>query len=311
LGKPDLVRSSSRRGVFSDLSTWLRKDKGNGSEFKDVVLNESLFGHIQRLALATKSAHVSKLPLLNVMFYGEPGTGKTMVAKRFAEFSNLDYAIMSGGDVAPLGAEAVTEIHRLFKWVATSRRGVLLFIDEAESFLGQRTSGMSENLRNAITAFLFHTGTASSKFMLVIATNRPGDLDSAILDRIDERIEFPLPHVGERLRLANMYFERFVLVNGKDEIPEEQLKQTAKQTKGFSGREMSKLMMAVSTACRFGASGVCLSDVLKQVTDQKVEEHEKVHRMKKSGYQFDYSRLDSSGDEFVQPPTPRPATATN
>ena len=43
-----------------------------------------------------------------MMFYGPPGTGKTMAAKRLATSSGLDFAILSGGDVAPLGVEAVT-----------------------------------------------------------------------------------------------------------------------------------------------------------------------------------------------------------
>ena len=291
LGKPDLIRESSRKGFFSYFFAKI----STKNEFNDVVLNTRLMEHIRRLAMATKSAHVSRLPLLNAMFYGEPGTGKTMVAKRFAEFSGLDYAIMSGGDIAPLGADAVTEIHRLFQWVASSRRGVLLFIDEAESFLNQRSSGMSENLRNAITAFLFHTGTASSKFMLVIATNRPGDLDSAIIDRIDERIEFPLPHLGEREQLVKMYYDKF-LVSADAEGLEAQLRLTAKQTKGFSGREISKLMMAVSTASRFGTHASAAS-VLSQVTTQKVKEHETILNMKLGGYCFDRSTLDKDEGE--------------
>ena len=45
----------------------------------------------------------------------------------------LDYAIMSGGDVAPLGKKAVTQLHRVFDWAQKSRRGVLLFVDEVGS----------------------------------------------------------------------------------------------------------------------------------------------------------------------------------
>ena len=57
------------------------------------------------------------------MFYGPPGTGKTLVAKQLARHSGLEYAIMSGGDVAPLGEGAVEEIHNLFRWAETSSHG--------------------------------------------------------------------------------------------------------------------------------------------------------------------------------------------
>ena len=45
-----------------------------------------------------------------------------MAAKRLARTSGLDYAIMSGGDVAPLGGGAVTQIHEMFDWAETSRK---------------------------------------------------------------------------------------------------------------------------------------------------------------------------------------------
>lgn len=47
----------------------------------------------------------------------------------------LDYALMTGGDVAPLGSQAVTKIHQLFDWSKKSKKGLLLFIDEADAFL--------------------------------------------------------------------------------------------------------------------------------------------------------------------------------
>lgn len=72
------------------------------------------------------------------------GTGKSMAAKRLARTAGLDYAIMSGGDVAPLGGKAVQQLHEMFDWAERSRRGLLLFIDEADAFLGRRGNQMSE-----------------------------------------------------------------------------------------------------------------------------------------------------------------------
>lgn len=63
------------------------------------------------------------------------GTGKTLAARQLAKYSGLDFAIMTGGDVAPLGADAVTRLHELFDWAQSSKKGMLLFIDEADSFL--------------------------------------------------------------------------------------------------------------------------------------------------------------------------------
>lgn len=52
-------------------------------------------------------------------------------------------------------------------------RGLLLFIDEAEAFLGKRSRpDMSEGTRNALNALLYNTGSASRRLMMVLATNR-------------------------------------------------------------------------------------------------------------------------------------------
>jgi len=86
-----------------------------------------------------------------------------MFAKGLARHSGMDYAIMTGSDVAPLGRDAVTEIHKLFDWSDKSSRGLLLFIDEADAFLRPREEKMSNELRSAINTFLARTGEPSQK----------------------------------------------------------------------------------------------------------------------------------------------------
>lgn len=239
LGQPVLVRETSRKsGLFAwiqgvvdaltcgALSSFVslltvawsalrpaRKAVVSGAEpsaadpFADVIMAPDLEIHVRTLAHATRNAHVNHAPLRHAMFYGPPGTGKTMVAHRLARHCGLEYAIMSGGDVAPLGSAAVSELNKLFDWAKSTPKGLLLFIDEAEAFLGSRSrTHMSENLRNVLSALLYHTGEQSTRFMLVLATNRPGDLDSAVADRVDEALFFGAPGNTERTRLARLYF---------------------------------------------------------------------------------------------------------
>lgn len=280
LGQPSLIRESSMakfpgsrmmsqaKNKVLNYSTLAREKKSVGIQngLGNVILHPSLQRRIVHLARATSNTKAHQAPFRNMLFYGPPGTGKTMVAREIARKSGLDYAMMTGGDVAPLGPQAVTKIHEIFDWAKKSKRGLLLFIDEADAFLCERNSShMSEAQRSALNALLFRTGDQSRDIVLVLATNRPGDLDSAITDRIDEVIEFPLPGEEERLKLLNLYLNKYLCdeSNGSKgglfmkkqpqqitikDLSEDVLKEAAKKTEGFSGREIAKLMASVQAA---------------------------------------------------------------
>lgn len=150
LGTPRLVRETSRFSIFKP-KTWgttPAKDKEQVKrDFSDIILPEGLHNNVRMLSAAAANTKRHGAPFRHMLFYGPPGTGKTMVAKRLARTSGLDYAIMSGGDVAPLEGKAVTQLHQTFDWAERSQRGLLLFIDEADAFLGRRSDEMSEGLR--------------------------------------------------------------------------------------------------------------------------------------------------------------------
>ncbi len=238
---------------------------------------------------------------------GPPGTGKTLAAKRLARTSGMDYAIMSGGDVAPLGGGAVTQLHAMFDWAERSRNGLLLFIDEADAFLGRRNDEMSEGLRGALNALLFRTGDQSKDFMVVLATNRPGDLDSAILDRMDEALEFGLPGHEQRKAMLALYLDRYIvqagsaggaeggagaaagvgervgaLLRGRKAdtdtievrgVDERVLEEAASAMEGFSGREIAKFMASVQAAVYGSAQAVLTPELFREVLAHKLHEH--------------------------------------
>lgn len=298
LGKPSLVRDTSRRTALQvlrnpvpSLRRLLSTTKAEDA-LKGVVLEKGLTERLTRVAISTANTKANGAPFRNLLLHGPPGTGKTLFAKGLAANSGLDYAILTGGDVAPLGKEAVTEIHKVFDWAGTTRKGVLLFVDEADAFLRRRsTEHMSEELRNALNAFLYRTGEASDKFMVVFASNQPEQFDWAINDRIDEMVDFNLPGEEERLEMVTIYLEKYVLnppstkarpitVEG---IGEEEVKYAAKVTVGFSGREISKLAIAWQAAAYGAREGAATLD--KELYLRVLEQHLASKRKKKDWFE--------------------------
>lgn len=266
LGKPSLVRETSR-------GAWRRRVEPDALE--GVVLPSALEQRLRGIATATKNTKIHRAPFRHLLLHGPPGTGKTMFAKKLALSSGLDYAILTGGDVAPLGRDAVTEIHRLFDWARTSRRGLLLFVDEADAFLRRRAqAAMSEDLRNAFNAFLYRTGDVSKDFMLVYASNAPEQFDWAINDRLDEIVEFSLPTRSERERMLRQYLDAYlgppIVLDG---IEDDHIQAAVEATDGFSGREIEKLVVAWQAAAfatdQAHFAPTTLTDVLRDHVDQR------------------------------------------
>ncbi|KAI1231519.1 hypothetical protein IHE44_0007972 [Lamprotornis superbus] len=279
LGKPSLVRETSRITVLEALKH---------------PIKPQLEARVRDIAIATRNTKKNKSLYRNILMYGPPGTGKTLFAKKLAVHSGMDYAIMTGGDVAPMGREGVTAMHKLFDWANTSRRGLLLFVDEADAFLRKRaTEKISEDLRATLNAFLHRTGQHSNKFMLVLASNQPEQFDWAINDRIDEMVNFDLPQLEERERLVRMYFDQHVLkpaTEGKQRLKLAQFdygkkcSEIARLTEGMSGREISQLAVAWQAAAYASEDGVLTEAMMDARVADAVQQHrQKMEWLKTEG----------------------------
>uniref|UniRef100_A0A8D2ZDC0 ATPase family AAA domain containing 3A n=1 Tax=Scophthalmus maximus TaxID=52904 RepID=A0A8D2ZDC0_SCOMX len=284
LGKPSLVRETSRFTVAEAIKHPVKRLRSKPEDaLKGVVLSPSLEERVRDIAIATRNTRQNNGLYRNILMYGPPGTGKTLFAKKLATHSGMDYAIMTGGDVAPMGRDGVTAMHKVFDWAGTSRRGLLLFVDEADAFLRKRsTEKISEDLRATLNAFLYRTGEQSNKFMLVLASNQPEQFDWAINDRIDEIVNFALPGPEERERLVRLYFDRYVLepaTGGRQRMKlaqfdyGEKCSEIAKRTDGMSGREISKLGVAWQAAAYSSEDGVLTEAMIDARVDDAVKQH--------------------------------------
>jgi len=289
LGKPSLVRDTSRFSAFETvkhpLETAQKFKKKPQDALSGVVLNPTLETRLRDVAIATKNTKLNGGLYRNLLFYGPPGTGKTMFAKKLAMHGGMDYAVMTGGDVAPMGRDGVTAMHKVFDWAQTSRKGLLLFVDEADAFLRKRSSEtISEDMRATLNAFLYRTGEQTDKFMLVLASNTPEQLDWAINDRLDEMVEFALPGREEVERLVNLYFDKYVLSAAVEGGKGRKLKieemdyialcsEIAEKAVGMSGREIAKLGVAWQAAGYSSDDGVLTKKMIMEKVDDAINSH--------------------------------------
>lgn len=321
LGKPSLVRDTSRFSVLETLKhpilTAKKLKKKPADALAGVVLQPKLEERLRDVAIATKNTKQNRGMFRNILMYGPPGTGKTMFAKKLALHSGLDYAILTGGDVSPLGRDAVTAVHKVFDWAETSRKGLLLFIDEADAFLRKRSSEtISEDLRATLNAFLYRTGEQSNKFMLVLASNTPEQFDWAVNDRLDEMVEFSLPGLQERERLLRLYFEKFVLEPAASTSVKrlkvepfdfgEFCTEMAQLTEGMSGREIAKLGVAWQGAAYASEDGVLTRQMAVDRVHSALQQHrQKVEwqseQEKREAKSITYSTKESSYSQVKKP----------
>ena len=124
-GKPELVRETSKLYSNNYLSLpflWMQKrvmmsmKRTEKDLLSGVILEKRLQEQIREISYAVLNRKQHYAPCKNMMFYGPPGTGKTLFAKKLAMQSGLEYAVMVGSDIAPLGKDAVTELNKIFDW---------------------------------------------------------------------------------------------------------------------------------------------------------------------------------------------------
>ena len=154
----------------------------------------------------------------NILFYGLPGTGKTMLVKALANELEVPlHLIKATSLIGEHVGDSASKIHDLFK-KASEKSPSIIFIDEMDA---TEMDGINEN-ESVIT---------------IGATNNPISIDYAVRSRFEEEIEFKLPNDNERLT---------ILENNLKTMPLDydlNLGKIVKLTKGLSGRDLKEKIL--------------------------------------------------------------------
>lgn len=185
-------------------------------------------------------------PAKGVLLFGPPGTGKTLLAKALAKESGACFInVRSSTLQSKWFGDAQKLVSAVFT-LAWKLQPSIIFIDEIDSFLGTRKSGEHEATSTMKTEFMtlwdgFNTDD-NAQVMVLGATNRPWDVDEAILRRLPRAFEVGLPNKEQRAQVLGVTLKGENLEPGFI-TPDQScpLWKIADETEGFSGSDLRDL----------------------------------------------------------------------
>lgn len=210
--------------------------------------NKDLQDDINRIIWISKNSKETGKYLPNVLLYGPPGTGKTMVAKKIAQESGCNYVAMAGPQLAACIANGthISEFNKLLKHAKKSGEPTILFIDEVETFAGDRDQ-LDQARQELLNVFLNETGNGCSNLMVIAATNKREKLDPAFRSRMTYEREVGLPDSESRFHILKDNIEhRF---RNSEELKtvftDSYLRKIASETYGMTGRDLTMLVYQI------------------------------------------------------------------
>ncbi|KRG67662.1 hypothetical protein ABB27_08790 [Stenotrophomonas terrae] len=244
------------RPTHADFSAAIARLRGKSSTsvqalgWEDVIVPASTRAEFE--GLGKELLHAEELARLNIpvprgiLLYGPPGTGKTQIARVLASQSGLSFIAASSAEIkGQFLGDGGARIKQLFE-KARAQAPCILFLDEIDTIAPPRGSGNSDKLNAEIVAQLLQEldgiSTRQGQVFLLAASNHLDAIDSALLSRLERKIQIGLPDADARAAILRLQLAGKPLDFAVDEV----LGTLAAATEGSSGRDLQSLVTAAT-----------------------------------------------------------------
>ena len=176
----------------------------------------------------------------NVLFYGLPGTGKTMLAKALSNELNINlFLVKATSLIGDHVGDAANKIHDLYETALKSAPS-LIFIDEIDAIALHRSfQSLRGDVSEIVNSLLTEMDgiNPNDGVVTIAATNNPSSIDFAIRSRFEEEIEFKLPNDDERREIFELNLNTFPMDYDLD------IEKLVKFSKRMSGRDIKEKIL--------------------------------------------------------------------
>jgi SpoVK/Ycf46/Vps4 family AAA+-type ATPase len=205
------------------------------------------------MTLAQQPAGLRIAAWTRILFYGPPGTGKTLLAAATSSavrstegVPSVFYNVKVSSILSKYFGESSKILSELYGTARDTSPSVV-FLDEFEALAGQRDASDSGAERRILSTLLSELDGMDSKgrhdiyVLTIAATNRPWDLDPAVLSRFEKKVLIPLPDDTTREKILQIHLEK---KGFQSDLP---LAELGAMTAGYSGREIERFCKEVTT----------------------------------------------------------------
>ncbi|KAL1487994.1 hypothetical protein ABEB36_015374 [Hypothenemus hampei] len=241
-------RSANLKGVDPKLAQCILDEIVEGGpqiQWDDIVGQETAKQALQEMvilpSLRPELFTGLRTPARGLLLFGPPGNGKTLLARAVATECHATFFSISAASLTSKYVGDGEKMVRALFAIARELQPSIIFIDEVDSLLSERSNSEHEASRRLKTEFLVEfdglPGNPENERILVMAaTNRPQELDEAALRRFTKRVYVMLPDLETRIKLLKK-----LLAKQGCTLTQQELKRLATLTEGYSASDLTAL----------------------------------------------------------------------